>query len=528
MLNLLTEPVIRIRGAAVSELASLPKVFALLAQNRIESFPALRPHQRHSWHAFTVQLAAMALRAGGKVDPPERAEVWAQLFRNVAPGFPDDEPWQLIVDDIQKPAFMQPSSSGINSTKVSQSRVATPDGLDVLITSKNHDLKSSVAVAAEADDWIFALICKQTMEGFSGAGNYGISRMNGGMGNRVALSLAPLDRRPGAHFRRDLGAVMEHMSEIMDAPGTPDGIALMWLTPWDGTAAETLVLDELHPLYIEVCRRIRLASTDAGEIYATRSPSRSPRMQIKQLKGMTGDPWTPFDKTRGGVPLTLGPGGFNYRRISEYLTMPERWERPLLLRPTRAEKTSGETLRLVARAMVRGQGKTEGYFDRSILLRAKIVSAMGAGPQAAELGAIARERIEDVATVHRILSHAVQVYCAGGSADKLKPEYRKLARPWLTQLDKAIDGRFIEHLQTEFESAPNARTGHRIRWLRNQVDGVVDHAAKILGQAMSSLPCPRIRRYEARANAERLFWGRIYGDKGLQLSRPFAKEGSTP
>jgi len=39
--------------------------FAALARGEAWSFPALRPHQRKPWHAFTVQVAALALiRAG--------------------------------------------------------------------------------------------------------------------------------------------------------------------------------------------------------------------------------------------------------------------------------------------------------------------------------------------------------------------------------------------------------------------------------------------------------------------------------
>ena len=518
LLNLLSDPMIRIRFAAKSERVTLPEAFEHLTLNRVESFPALRPHQRHSWHAFAVQLAALALAADGRHAPPERASDWMELLRKLTPGFPDDEPWRLIVEDSSKPAFMQPPALGGSLTKASPAGVETPDELDVLITSKNHDIKSTVAKVAEADDWLFALICKQTMEGFTGAGNYGISRMNGGMGNRVAFSLAPLDRKPGAHFKRDLDAIMESMSEIMNGLGNPDGIALMWMIPWDGTASEALVLSDLHPLYIEVCRRIRLASTGRDQIHATRLPTKAPRMQIKLLKGMVGDPWTPYDQTRGGVPLTLGPGGFNFRRITEYLTTTERWHPSLLLRPTKREMASGKTMRLVARAMVRGQGKTEGYFDRSIPLRKGIYSGIGPGPRSSELGEISKQRIENVGSVQRVLSHAIQVYCAGGNSENLKPEYRSLARPWLTRLDQAIDARFIEQLQVEFEAAPNARAGIREHWLRNGVDGVIDHAASILNQALGSLPCPKFRQYQAHTNAERLFWGRINSRKELSLS----------
>ena len=71
----------------------------------------------------------------------------------------------------------------------------------MLVTAKNHDLKSSIAAQANVDDWIFALVTLQTMEGFGGVGNYGIARMNSGFGNRPAFSLAPVGQNPGAHVR---------------------------------------------------------------------------------------------------------------------------------------------------------------------------------------------------------------------------------------------------------------------------------------------------------------------------------------
>ena len=57
MLNILTEPVIRLDlSGGVRKDANLPEVFAALVSDKVVSFPALRPHQRHAWHAFLVQL----------------------------------------------------------------------------------------------------------------------------------------------------------------------------------------------------------------------------------------------------------------------------------------------------------------------------------------------------------------------------------------------------------------------------------------------------------------------------------------
>ena len=106
MLNILTEPVIRLDlSGGVRKDANLPEVFAALVSDKVVSFPALRPHQRHAWHAFLVQLGAMAMHRAGGADLPDIADEWAKLIRGLTPDFPEDEPWQLVVEDITKPAF---------------------------------------------------------------------------------------------------------------------------------------------------------------------------------------------------------------------------------------------------------------------------------------------------------------------------------------------------------------------------------------------------------------------------------------
>ena len=216
MLNILTESLIRFRRDDNSIIeASLPELYAALMNDEVASFPALRPHQRHAWHAFLVQLGAIAMHKAGHDNPPDDAATWLNLIRALTPDSLDDEPWHLIVDDITKPAFMQPAASSEDKRADYKSVVATPDELDMLITSKNHDLKASVASSGSIDDWIFALISLQTSEGFLGAGNYGISRMNGGLGCRPAFSLTP-SARPGIHARRDIQALLKHRDRLLD------------------------------------------------------------------------------------------------------------------------------------------------------------------------------------------------------------------------------------------------------------------------------------------------------------------------
>ena len=516
MLNILTDSLIRINVAGSTYPASLPETYAALMDDKVDAFPALRPHQRHAWHAFLVQLGAMAMHRDGRTTPPSDAAEWLHIIRALTPDYPDDEPWQLVVDDLTKPAFMQPPASSAEREKDYKRTVATPDELDMLVTSKNHDLKAAVATQAVPDEWLFALITLQTMEGFSGAGNYGISRMNGGLGSRPAFTLTPSERL-GAHIQRDITALLEYRPTLMDEYQMSDrGADLLWTLPWEGTPAETLLLNRLDPFYIEVCRRIRLRSDAGGRLHAVRTSSKAARIAGKDLKGRTGDPWAPVNTKRDGLPLTLAAGGFTYKRVIDYLTS-EDWQWPPLLRPLPAERHSEKPMYLVARGMVRGQGKTEGYHERIIPLRPKTVGSAMTRQTAAvdDLGKIARGRIEQVSTIQRILSHAIQVFAARGDSEKTSAEHRTLARPWLNKLDAIVDTNFFDDLQTEFEVNDVERQIVRNTWLMNGTNGVIDHARRTLQAAEDSLPCPAIHRYRARVNAERLFEGRLRGNTGL-------------
>ncbi|MDE2992715.1 MAG: type I-E CRISPR-associated protein Cse1/CasA, partial [Chloroflexota bacterium] len=400
--------------------------------------------------------------------------------------------------------------------------VETPDELDMLVTSKNHDLKTAVTSSATINDWLFALITLQTTEGFGGAGNYGISRMNGGLGCRPAFTLAPAVRpeihtvRPGIHVRRDLGALLECREELLNEyPMYPrdGGVQLLWTKPWDGTKVEAFSPKDLDLFYIEACRRIRLQADRGGTVSALRATSKAARIEAKALKGVTGDPWTPIN-TKESKSLTLPGGGFTYKKTVDYL-FGKDWEVPPLFKPTAAEESSPQDMLLVARGMVRGQGKTEGYHERIVPFKEKAFRVMGRPAAMQELGDIARQRIEEVGKVQRILRHAVSVFAAGGSTDSVSDEHRSRANPWANKLDEIVDTTFFDELQTEFEADdPGRRKQIRNYWLKNNdQDGVIDQAWQILRAAEESLPCPAIQRYRARVRADSVFNSRIRGPK---------------
>ena len=508
MHNILTDQLIRFKTDDNGMLkASLPEVYAALMKDEVASFPALRPHQRHAWHAFLVQLGAIAMHRAELVEPPGDASEWRRIIRALTPDYPDDEPWQLVVDDITKPAFLQPPASSEDKAADYKSAVATPDELDMLVTSKNHDLKASVASSGDIDDWLFALISLQTSEGFLGARNYGISRMNGGLGCRPAFTLTP-SSRPGKHAHRDIKALLNSREKLLDAHDlflTDAGINLIWLRQWDGTRPE-MIAAGLDPFYIEICRRIRLMVSAGGDLFAIRATSKAARINSRALKGVTGDPWTPIS-SKDVKSLTLSQAGFRYRRAAEYLSTD--WKKPVLFQPMEEEKG---TMTLVARGMVRGQGKTEGYHERTVEFRQKTVSAFGRPGGQDEIGDISRELIEDVRILHRILRHSISVFAAGGDTEGVSDEHRDRANVWVNKHDDIVDRDFFSDLQDVFEADGGApRRMVRNEWRRR----MLDEARTILQQAEETLPCPAIRRYRARVRADIIFEGRIRSNNGF-------------
>ena len=533
MYNLLTEPLIRMDTTADSGVpATLPEIYAALIADKVDAFPALRPHQRHAWHAFLVQLGALALHRAGRSEPPAEAAEWCELISGLTPDYPDDEPWQLIVEDITKPAFMQPPASAPDKLAEFKSAVETPDELDMLVTSKNHDLKAAVAARAKADDWIFALISLQTMGGYSAAGSkaryYNISRMDGVSASRLAYSLTP-SAELGRHVRRDIEALLEFREQLLEEEypeySRDGGIQLVWTKCWDGD--KSLLISELDIFYIEICRRIRLHFETNGNIYGKRVGSQVARIDAKASRGNTGDPWAPIDRTgKQESSLRLTSGGFKFNQVANCLD-PSKYRLPPLFKLTPSEQMSPTEMFLVARGIVSypkiQRTVTEGYDERIIPLRSKVIAVFGRAGGPERLGDVSRTRVERAGIVQKILRESIAVFVAGGERDlkKLTSEHYSIATSWIDRLDSIIERTFFEDLQDEFEvDEKDARERIHNAWLR----GVVDAAEQILRDAANSLPCPSMQRFRALVNAEDHFDARKRGPKGLRFLFVKAKQ----
>ena len=513
-MNLLTDRLIRTRLTdGEIEIHSLPEVYAAMSLDRVAAFPALRPHQRHAWHAFLAQLATISMHRADTSVPPQTSADWQTLLRGLTPEYADDEPWCLIVEDPKQPAFMQcPAPNGLDDYR---GRVMTPDDLDVLVTSKNHDVKRAIALSGALEDWIFALIDLQTMAGFLGSGNYGIARMNGGFSARPCLGLVPAKGLVGAHLFHDVQRMIEGRDKLLEdysnyyAP--TGGLALLWIESWDGTKQADL--RTLDPYFIEICRRVRLR-LEGDQFVAWTASSKSARINAKAAKGNLGDFWTPVENKESKA-LSLSSVGFPYKRLVELLFKNETYNKPPSMR---VEGGANDKWQLVARGIAGGQGKTEGYHERTDIAFANKTASVFRTAESNRLAEIAQEQIEEISEVTDALRFGIAIAASGGKepGDLTKSD-RAHATSFARRLEVVADTEFFAMLQDRFLAEDDtAAARHRAVFARL----LINAARKLLNEAIDSVPCASIRRHRARARATSAFEGKVRGEKSIFSDQP--------
>lgn len=493
--NLLTERLIGASaGGGMVERLTLPEVLATLARGEPREFAALQPYQSHAWHAFMVQLGAIAAHHAGlsEVSEMDNADTWAEALRALTDG--RDEPWCLSVPDLKAPAFMQPPvPEGSLAAWKDDNATATPDAIDLLATAKNHDVKMERIAAPTPEHWVYALVTLQTMQGFSGRDTYGIARMNGGVSNRPAFALAH-DLAWPTRFVRDVKLLLAARGEIAanHSFDSESGRALLWMEPWDGV--EQLATDGLDPFFIEICRRIRLID-DRGQIVARWTTTKATRIAAKEQKGNLGDPWVPV-KVEDGAALTAR--SLNYELIQRVLFTGD-FRRSRASAPLPAD---GDEPVLACQVFARDQGKTDGYHERYIPVPPQARKRLATEDGRQQLGELSKKRVEEVKNVaSKALRPALAALIQGGP-EKLNfrdPRVDPFAAPFDREVDRVFFAELFADVDLSFEAA-------RLKWLKQ----LLEFAGQTLKQAKQSAPIPAARVFRARAAADRVFNGAAY------------------
>ena len=321
--DLLTESLLTWLVQDVRREGSLPDLLAALCRGEVDGYPELRPHQTHPWHAFLVQLAALALRDEPELPAPTDPESWRERLLEMTEGAV--EPWHLVVADPRKPAFMQPPWGGKGVRPADDPKVfRTPAAADVLVTSTNHEVKSQLMDRPRLEHWLYMIITVQTISGYDGGGGtlFGVVRMRDRKASRIAVSVSP-SIHASVQFLHDLGALRAAHQDTANLYGyNPSGCHLLWLLAWDWSRkGGQLSHADCDPWFIEVCRPLRLVKCTGGTLCVERWGSGEERVLVpKEYKGVVGDPWLPIVlQGSGKAAFNLSGRGFDYRTLVQLL-----------------------------------------------------------------------------------------------------------------------------------------------------------------------------------------------------------------
>lgn len=505
-MNLLTDPLIRTVTEKGMVHLNLPALLFRLGQNDVHHFPGIQRHQIDAFHVFLCYLAGAVLARSNDTSPVKQESFWLKELLNLA-GDAGADAWRLLSNSDSEPAFMQPPLPG--NTQRPTSKIETPDQLDLLVTAKNHDVKRNRAALSEIDTWLYALISLQTMSGFSGRGNHGISRMNSGYGNRAIVELSR-EQKPGQRWIDTVVRLSEHRKQTLKEPFgfDPGGLVLVWLLPWDGD--NPLELSKLDPFYIEICRRVRLRGRNYVE-HAEFYPSKQPRISAKELSGVVGDPWLPVElkginlkKPSGIKALTFPPTGITAEHMRR-LIFEDELKLSILQKPGADWKGD---LWLTISVLVRGQGITDGFHSWEVRIPEKKTMSIFSNPTERDaLEKLSRSAISSAATMqHRILKPSVFTYALGA------PERFDFDDPF----GNSVWTRASRHFETLWSleyfpwlfSVPELFDD--LEELRRWVKIMQDIALKVLREIELSVANHSGRHYRMRTEARSRFWGGFY------------------
>jgi len=504
-MNLLTEPIFRTQTNRRQQTLSLPALLAALGRDEIESLPGLQRHQEDPFHIFLCYLAAAVLDRQGLSDPRQSEGFWRDGIRQLT-GREDDAAWTLVVEDITKPAFMQPCLTSKSLLEKLIPKATTPDELDVLQLAKNHDVKSTRAIHPNPEDWVYSLISLQTTVGHMGRGNYGIARMNSGTGSRICVGLV-YKTSLGGRWIGDTTKLLEYRPIILGGKWLyrADGLVLTWVKPWN--LETSLSTKELDPFFIESARARRLLYDKEKIVVLGGDGGTTRHINAETQKGVMGDPWAPI-VDGGDKALTARASVFSPENVRNMIFSMNGFLAPFMLKPDRDKGAcyfKGSVL------VPDGMGKTDGFYEEEIQIPGKASFILfSGGKKCDQLAAASEEGLSDSYKMQRnVLRAALFSLLEGGPHKQSKgKKHRREIEAWVTQATRnfteAWSRDYFDWLWRTLDHEDEDQA--RREWLT----ALKEKAETVLEEAISRLPERQGRRYRAQVKARGLFFGSLY------------------
>lgn len=404
-MNLLTDSLLRVETATGLERMTLPGLLAALGEDRVETFTGIQRHQEEAFHVFLCSLAAAILARRGDTDPRQDEGYWRDGLRGLA-GAAGDDAWTLVVEDLGKPAFMQPPATGIVFSKTS----CCPDAFDTTEIAKNHDLKLARGERTEPDLWVYVLVSSNLNAAYSKGGRDGFYFATPkAKKNRVGrVYVRPtIAGKLGRQWLFDVSCLLAYRPAILDkAYGYfADGIVLTWT--WQWKAKPQLQFHDLDPFFLETTRQHRLFVVD-GEVEGRLAPSLEPLIHCPpSLVGNIGDPYVPVDMSDDSA-ISVSDRGWR-ADLLRALVFEELIQSPLL---QIAKTTATGGLLLRCSSIARSRRGTEGCHFRDLSIPKAVIVFFNSSKSTVEpVAEISRAAIAEVAgKIERVLSTALLAY----------------------------------------------------------------------------------------------------------------------
>jgi len=391
-----------------------------------------------------------------------------------------EEAW-CMVTGLKEMAFMQPPGDDWNM----KDPWSMPDQSDVLITSRNHDVKRHIIHNPTQEHWVFALVSIQTTWGYGGPFNYGVLRVRNSYSARCFLSILPSTLSLGARFLREVQVWSEEIRACQDSGKQGKNHKLLWTHYWSGV--EQIDSMDLHPAAVEVCRMYKLIEQN-GKIICVRKGSKKSRVA---QTGPWVDVWTPMrveeDGTVSRVSLSGSPDLRNIHKILfEYTPC-----RSMIPR-----ERDGDSPILQVRGVARDpsrNGMTAGYVDLHLPMPFKRES------ERAQMGERAMAWILTLESIREQLRTCIFAFLQGGpeQIDKKHEGSTKQSANYLSEFDQTSLRDFFACLMET--NGVSLEKSNKL-WQQK----LFENFSSVIGRVTDSAPVPSSVRYRAIARCENL------------------------
>ena len=470
----------------------------LIRGDAITGFPNLAAPERSHWWRFLVRCGAKVLHELGVSVEEASSEGGAELDGRIGDVLAALVPvggWCLSQPDPAVPGFLQPPTPTGASPEESYKR-RTVAALTPALGEKDHDRKYAKGRVRTPEQTVYALLAYQGGVVYGGPTYYKtpLSASRSGAGSGVPFMWGRLAGDLPSSFRADVDALLANWSDVQSERGVRGTVWALWAESWDGNVG--IPADELDVAFIPMARMVRLGPpTDGKYGLLFVSGTKTDRVNDHTQGGHLGDLFTPLVvDPKGGYLKVRGTlrGGYGYREVVKLLFGEGAACSPSV-RAWMKQESSTSNLKVVFEGLAFGQGKTEGFHHREVLLPPEARPFLD-DPR--PLQEVDEQLMRIVSGSKKAIAGATRSLLHGNARPK-KGDDGLVARSGAL-LDQRVDQRYLSSLVRYSDAYSRGETD----WIDEWVSEVSSLAREAFTEGAAALPTSTSTMFERRVRAE--------------------------